>query len=176
MKGPGTTEGTSKIPVKSGTRGKSLRDLLAKLNRARPKPKPKPSEENPEDSAVGGIGGLQERPAGLKVFPAKGPVTAPVVGRLVQRYGQDLGFGQTAKGLRVYTRSGAQIVAPHDGQIVFAGLFRDHGLILIIEHPGGYHTVLAGFEHVDVVTGQTCARQVFEDEALGNVFQTFRSA
>ena len=133
---------------------KSLKDLINKLNKARPKARPAP--ENPEQPAADDEGriAVMERPDTVRPFPAKGPVTAPVVGRLVQKYGQDLGFGQTAKGLRVQTRAKAQIVAPHDGQIVFSGPFRDHGLILIIEHPGGYHTVLAGFETVDVITGQ----------------------
>jgi septal ring factor EnvC (AmiA/AmiB activator) len=54
----------------------------------------------------------------------------------------------------IATRSGAQVVTPFDGQIVFEGPFRSYGQILIIEHRGGYHTVLAGLAHVDVVVGQ----------------------
>ncbi|RED51271.1 murein hydrolase activator EnvC family protein [Aestuariispira insulae] len=133
------------------SKAKSLKDLISKLNKARPKPKPEaaggPDPEPEQDIRL-------VRPDVVRTFPSKGPVKSPVVGRVVQRYGQDLGYGQTAKGVTVRTRAKAQIVAPHDGQIVFSGPFRDHGLILIIEHPGGYHTVLAGFEHVDVVTGQ----------------------
>ncbi len=52
------------------------------------------------------------------------------------------------------TRAGAQIVAPFDGRIAFEGPFRSYGQILIIEHGGGYHTVLAGLDRVDAVVGQ----------------------
>ncbi len=51
-------------------------------------------------------------------------------------------------------RAGAQIVAPFDGRIAFEGPFRSYGQILIIEHGGGYHTVLAGLDRVDAVVGQ----------------------
>jgi septal ring factor EnvC (AmiA/AmiB activator) len=46
------------------------------------------------------------------------------------------------------------VVAPYDGQIVYAGAFRGYGEILIIEHGGRYHTLLAGLERVDAVAGQ----------------------
>ncbi len=94
------------------------------------------------------------KPEGLRDFPSVGEIAAPATGRLVQRYGSETGFGSSARGITVETRLSAQVVAPFDGQIVFSGPFRNRGLVLIIEHGGGYHTVLAGFDRVDVVTGQ----------------------
>jgi septal ring factor EnvC (AmiA/AmiB activator) len=38
---------------------------------------------------------------------------------------------------------------------VFAGPFRTYGLILIIEHSEGYHTLLAGLGRIDAVVGQS---------------------
>jgi septal ring factor EnvC (AmiA/AmiB activator) len=52
------------------------------------------------------------------------------------------------------TRPGAQVVAHFDGRVVFAGRFRSYGLILIIDHGGGYHTLLAGLARVDIVVNQ----------------------
>jgi len=46
--------------------------------------------------------------------------------------------------------AGGGVVAPFDGRIVYAGGFRDLGLVLIIRHAGGYHSVLAGLGRVDV--------------------------
>jgi septal ring factor EnvC (AmiA/AmiB activator) len=46
-------------------------------------------------------------------------------------------------------------VAPYDGQVVFAGPFRDYGQLLIIEHGEGYHMLLAGFERIDSAVSQT---------------------
>lgn len=142
---------------------KSIKDLMEKLNRTRPAPRPAPPmPEAGQVPPAPSDGALAVRPPQMpdvapfdvKAFPDHGRVNAPVTGRLVQRYGQDLGYGQSAKGLKISTRRQAQVVAPHDGRITFAGKFRDHGLILIIEHRGGYHTVLSGFDQLSVVTGQ----------------------
>lgn len=93
------------------------------------------------------------RPDGIRLFPEDGAIIAPVIGRLAQKYGQDTGFGQTSKGIIVEARANGGVVAPFDGRVVFAGPFRDLGRVLIIEHDGGYHTVLAGFERIDVADG-----------------------
>jgi septal ring factor EnvC (AmiA/AmiB activator) len=45
-------------------------------------------------------------------------------------------------------------VAPYDGDVVFAGLFRGYGLLLIIEHDEEYHTLLTGLSRIDAVIGQ----------------------
>ena len=78
----------------------------------------------------------------------------PAAGKLVTRFGQTDGF-VTAKGLTIATRPGAEVVAPFDGQVLFAGPFRGYGQILIIEHPGGYDSLLAGCDHIDSVVGQS---------------------
>ena len=78
----------------------------------------------------------------------------PAAGRITRRFGQSDGF-VTAKGLTIATRPGAEVVAPYDGTILFAGPFRSYGQILIIEHPGGYDSLLAGCDHIDSVVGQS---------------------
>src|SRR5262249_58019188 len=81
-------------------------------------------------------------------------VTRPARGEIVAKFGERTeAFGE-GKGLVFSTRPGAQIVSTFDGQIVFEGPFRSYGQILIIEHRGGYHTVLAGLAHVAVAVGQ----------------------
>jgi murein hydrolase activator len=46
------------------------------------------------------------------------------------------------------------VVAPFDGRVDYVGPFRGYGLILIIRHGGGYHSLLAGMGRVDVTAGQ----------------------
>jgi septal ring factor EnvC (AmiA/AmiB activator) len=94
-------------------------------------------------------------PADLRSFPSgNGSLTRPARGDIVAKFGERTeAFGE-GKGLVFSTRPGAQIVSPFDGQIVFEGPFRSYGQILIIEHRGGYHTVLAGLSHVAVAVGQ----------------------
>ena len=101
-----------------------------------------------------------QQPANLRNFPeaakidAKNPIFAPARGRILTHFGDPTDTGGASKGLVMETRPGAQIVAPFDGRIAFEGPFRSYGQILIIEHGGGYHTVLAGLDRVDAVVGQ----------------------
>jgi len=98
---------------------------------------------------------LQPPPADLPTFPKQiGGLIQPARGEIAAKFGQKTDAFGEGKGLVFATRSGAQVVTPFDGQIVFEGPFRSYGQILIIEHRGGYHTVLAGLAHVDVVVGQ----------------------
>jgi septal ring factor EnvC (AmiA/AmiB activator) len=96
-----------------------------------------------------------ERPKDLKAFPTKRVGLAPpVIGSLLIRFGDAAPDGSSSHGVIFETQPEAQIVAPHDGQIVFRGPFRGYGEILIMEHRGGYHTLLAGLGRTDVVVGQ----------------------
>ena len=98
---------------------------------------------------------LQPPPADLPAFPKQvGGLIQPARGEIAAKFGQKTDAFGEGKGMVIATRSGAQVVTPFDGQIVFEGPFRSYGQILIIEHRGGYHTVLAGLAHVDVVVGQ----------------------
>jgi septal ring factor EnvC (AmiA/AmiB activator) len=95
------------------------------------------------------------KPGGLLDFTReKGSLWPPVQGRVVRQYGDKDEFGATSKGIVLEGRAGAQVVAPFDGEVVFAGPFRGYGRILLIEHGGGYHTLLAGLGRIDSVPGQ----------------------
>ncbi len=98
---------------------------------------------------------LQPPPADLPAFPKQiGGLVRPARGEIAAKFGQRTDAFGEGKGLVIATRAEAQVVTPFDGQIVFEGPFRSYGQILIIEHRGGYHTVLAGLARVDVVVGQ----------------------
>lgn len=85
---------------------------------------------------------------------AKGKLPLPAQGRRVLSFGDKTQYGATSKGLVLETRFGAQVVAPCDGWIVFAGEFRSYGQLLIINATGGYHVLLAGMSAIDVEPGQ----------------------
>lgn len=82
---------------------------------------------------------------GLLAFPAEGKITV--------KFGQEEG-GVEAKGFQISTRRGAQVTAPADGWIVYAGQFRAYGQLLIINAGGGYHILLAGMERIQAEVGQ----------------------
>jgi septal ring factor EnvC (AmiA/AmiB activator) len=113
-----------------------------------------PSSQAEAEAAETAVTALSAPPVGLRPFPASGTINRPVSGKVLRRYGQDTGFGHTSKGIVIQARSEAQITAPFDGKVAFAGPFQQLGLILIIEHSDGYHSVLAGLSRIDVGAGQ----------------------
>jgi len=95
------------------------------------------------------------RPDNIRPFPQdRASLRMPASGRIIGRYGQARGETDTSKGIVIGARPLAQVVAPFDGQVVYAGPFRSYGQILIIEHGGRYHTLLAGLDRIDAVVGQ----------------------
>ena len=94
-------------------------------------------------------------PSEVPFSKARGKMVFPARGRLVTRYGE-LGdsTGLAAKGLTLATRHEARVVAPYDGEVVFAGSFRGYGQLLIIAPGEGYHILLAGLSRIDSAVGQ----------------------
>jgi septal ring factor EnvC (AmiA/AmiB activator) len=99
-----------------------------------------------------------EEQMALKMPPPPGPPTlqrsTPARGRVVARFGDSDGLGGKLKGVRIETRNLSPVVAPSDGKVAYAGQFRGYGLLLIIEHDGGYHTLLGGLARIDSLVGQ----------------------
>jgi septal ring factor EnvC (AmiA/AmiB activator) len=123
---------------------------------------PQPSAAEPEQQVAAARMPLPapsslKQPPNIRSFPAaaRNELLMPAHGRLLRRYGQQAENGsQGSKGITISTRDSAQVIAPFDGRVAYAGEFRGYGLILIIEHGKRYHTLLAGLERVDAVVGQ----------------------
>ncbi|MBT3305811.1 MAG: peptidoglycan DD-metalloendopeptidase family protein [Alphaproteobacteria bacterium] len=136
----------------------TLRDLLENLNKARVKKiarqaaLPKTGKSAKELS--GALTGLPPGLTGAPISSQRGKLPQPVVGRIVGRFGQGLRTGLKRKGMKLETAPGAQVVAPYEGRIVYAGNFRGYGELLIIEHGEGYHTLLSGLARIDSTMGQ----------------------
>jgi len=86
--------------------------------------------------------------------PAVPPLTPPVAGSVALRFGEADRHGAISRGMVYETRGAARVVAPAAGSVVFAGPFKGYGLILIVEHAGGYHSLLSGLGRIDVAVGQ----------------------
>jgi len=93
------------------------------------------------------------RPNSRPIQELKGSLPFPVTGRVVNKFGAKEAVGE-ARGIKIESRPGAQVIAPYDGKIVFAGPFREYGQLLIIEHGGGYHSLMAGFGELYGAVGQ----------------------
>jgi septal ring factor EnvC (AmiA/AmiB activator) len=131
-----------------------LRDLIARLEETEP-----PASKPDADDEVQ-VASLPEAPSTdlepeMRAFPTvPGDLVMPVRGAIVIGYGGVTDAGEASRGIYLATRPGAQVVVPFDGRVVFAGPFRGYGLILIVEHSDGYHSLLAGLGRVDARVGQ----------------------
>ena len=85
---------------------------------------------------------------------AKGKLPLPASGVRLREFGAADGLGGTEKGLSIATRAAAQVTAPCDGWVVYSGVFRNYGQLLILNAGGGYHVLLAGMERISVELGQ----------------------
>jgi len=89
--------------------------------------------------------------------PAVSGMVLPAAGKLTTRFGEADRYGATSRGVTVQTRAGAAVVAPRGGTIVFAGPFKGYGLILIVEHGNGYHSLIAGLGRIETAVGRKVA-------------------
>jgi len=98
---------------------------------------------------------LAMAPGQMPFSKIRGRLRLPAKGKRIGQFGKSSGFGPRAQGITLRTRQEAQVVVPYDGQVVFAGPFRDYGLMLIISYGEGYHTLLAGLAVLQAVVGQS---------------------
>jgi septal ring factor EnvC (AmiA/AmiB activator) len=76
----------------------------------------------------------------------------PATGRLVSGFG-DISRGPQARGITLSLRDGAQVVAPAAGRVAFADSFSGYGQIVIIDHTGGWTSLVTGLARLNVRVG-----------------------
>jgi septal ring factor EnvC (AmiA/AmiB activator) len=85
---------------------------------------------------------------------AKGLLLLPSQGKRTRSFGARDDTGGKSEGISIETRPEAQITAPSDGWVIYAGQFRSYGQLLIINAGGGYHILLAGLDQIYTNVGQ----------------------
>jgi septal ring factor EnvC (AmiA/AmiB activator) len=136
-----------------GRRAETLQELIAKLEQE----SSAAAREAARAAARPSLAALKDpgRLAPAVAFAsAKGVLPLPVNGVKIREFGASDRLGGTEKGLSISTRAGAQVTAPCDGWVVYAGPFRSYGQLLILNAGGGYHVLLAGMERISVDLGQ----------------------
>ncbi|MDO5386325.1 MAG: peptidoglycan DD-metalloendopeptidase family protein [Pseudomonadota bacterium] len=153
---------------KLASQAQDLRDLLKKLEKERlakekrdreeaarraEEQRRKKQEENQQDALIKfKADAIKELGDGF--IKAKGRLPMPARGQVVTRYGEETAKGVSSKGIIIKTRGQAQVIAPFDGTVIFAGPFRGYGNLIIIDHGKGYLSLLAGLETIDTELGQ----------------------
>ena len=85
--------------------------------------------------------------------PAPNPYRLPVNGRVTAGFGERSGTASASSGLTLAARSEAQVITPASGRVAFAGPYRGYGEIVIIEHAGGWTSLITGLGNLAVEVG-----------------------
>lgn len=122
----------------------AVRAKLAQL--AGPAPRPR----NPAGAVT-----FAPPPAADTAELARGAYRLPVVGRVVAGLGESNESGVRSRGLTIAARPGGQVIAPAAGRVSFAGDYRGYGKIVIIDHGGGWTSLLTGMIGLSTNVGDT---------------------
>jgi len=134
----------------------NLKDLIAKLEEG-PGPAARAARHAAPTDSRTALTALHDpgRLAPAVAFASlRGQVPIPVNGVKLKEFGAPDGIGGLEKGVSIASRAGAQVTAPVDGWVVYAGPFRSYGQLLILNAGNGYHILLAGMERISVDLGQ----------------------
>ena len=77
----------------------------------------------------------------------------PLSGRLVAGFGEELEGRAQSRGIVLAARATSQAVSPAAGRIAFAGPYSGYGQIVIIEHEGGWTSLVTGLARLDASVG-----------------------
>ncbi|MBX9730953.1 MAG: peptidoglycan DD-metalloendopeptidase family protein [Sphingomonas sp.] len=135
-----------------GERARDIVDLMDQLGsqaetraalESLPGPLPRPPRPGEVASPIDTISWSRDAP----------PYRLPVDGKVVTGLGEISDAGVRSRGLTIETASAAQVIAPAAGRIVFARRFRDYGMVVIIDHGGGWTSLIANLGSVSVAVG-----------------------
>ena len=93
-------------------------------------------------------------PGALPWSTASAPWKLPVTGKLVTGFGEVSDAGVTSRGLTFAVAGEADVTAPAAGKVVYAGPFRGYGNVVIIDHRGGWTTLISGLGALSVKLNQ----------------------
>ena len=130
----------------------AIRDRLAQLSGPVPRP-----------DVPGAVAVVTTDAGNSRADNGPPPYRLPVLGKLVAGFGEASESGTRSAGLSIRTRGGAQVVAPADGRIAYAGPYRGYGTILIIDHANGWSSLITNL----IATTPGVGTRVTQGEPLG---------
>ena len=105
-----------------------LRKLMAQL----PKPATKPGKPARGPSPAKGDAAIP-----------LGPLNLPLVGTVLAGYGGTMPDGHRSQGLLIAGAAGAEVHAVSGGRVAYADWLKGYGLLIILDHGGGWMTLYA---------------------------------
>ncbi|MEL7451892.1 MAG: peptidoglycan DD-metalloendopeptidase family protein [Pseudomonadota bacterium] len=147
-----------------------LRELLAALEADAPETPGRKPRLRPRYASLGGATGgtvtdAVNRPATAPAIqdlqplgPSQlGALLRPVTGLVSESFGDRRSTGSRAEGITIVTRQRAQVIAPVDGVIEFADVFRSYGHMLILRTSDDYRVIMTGLSETYGTRGQSVA-------------------
>ncbi len=153
--GTGKLENEKKRSLELAKKAKSLKQLIAELAAA------KREEEAKKTAELKVLEAERQRQEAALLKPRinlsqnRGRLEFPAQGQILKKFGDDDGLGSTLRGLAIATRSEAQVTAPVDSKVEFAGPFRSYGQLLILDAGEGYLVLMAGMHEISAGIGQS---------------------
>ncbi len=108
---------------------------------------------------------VQQTAAATQTLPHTGDSRLPVAGYILTAFNAIDEIGARSQGIKIEARPDSLVVSPMGGIVRFAGTFKNYGRMVIIEHKGGYHSLIAGFARTDTTEGS----RVKAGEPLGQL-------
>ena len=105
------------------------------------------------------------RDAGVKHGAPFTIAPLPVAGRVSAGFGEPDPWGRPGHGWSIVAPAFAQVTAPWDSTVRYAGPLIDYGQVVVLEPDAGYLVVIAGLAHIDRVAGEA----VLAGEKLGDL-------
>lgn len=148
-KGNADLEAERKRTAELAEKAKSLKQLLDRLAEERQRAEAAASAAEQERKRKQ----EQLRQPSMAFADARGKLSLPAQGQVLLRYGQPDALGRETQGTMIATLAGAQVTAPADGKVEFAGSFRSYGQMVILNPGGGYRVLLAGMDRLTANVG-----------------------
>ncbi len=107
---------------------------------------------------------IRAQDKGRDASPAPGAYQIPANGQLLSGFNEISEPGYRERGIKLRLPASAAVTAPAAGRVTFAGAYRSYGQIVIIEHGGGWSSLITNIGSLSVAKGA----QVAQGTVLGN--------
>ena len=164
---------SKKKVISLANQAKDLKELLDKLEAEKKRRAAELARQKAEEEKRRAQNQYEETPAPKPISrlpkgsfkKAKGSLSYPVRGKIVEKFNDITNAGLHAKGITIETRGGSTVISPYNGVVLFSGPFKSYGQLLIIDNGDDYLTLLAGLENINVSEGQ----EVLAGEPVGQL-------
>lgn len=158
--------------VSLANQAKDLKELLERLEaekqRQEAEKAKREAEQRTERQSI--VQAQNEPPQSLSIpkgsfKKAKGSLSYPINGRIVESFNDINSAGLHSKGMRLAGTGGSIVTNIFYGTVLFSGPFKSYGQLLIVDNGDDYLTLLTGLEEMNVSEGQ----EILAGEPVGRL-------